>query len=441
MILKNLGVVMLRFAPSPTGDMHIGNLRVALFNFIMSKQLNEELIIRIEDTDKERNIEGKDKEILDVLNLFNIEYSQVIHQSSHVKFHRNFAIALMHDKKAFNCFCSTEQLEMDKKEAKEKKIAYRYLGRCENLPADQVIDNMAPFTVRLKKPLKSVSFTDKVKGKLTFEPNDIDSIIILRQDKNPTYNFACACDDILNDISLVIRGEDHVSNTPKQIAIRDALKYEKKIEYAHLPIILDTNGQKMSKRDNASSIKWLLSEGFLPEAISNYLILIGNKPPVEVFTLKEALEWFDLSKISKSPAKFDIDKLRFLNREHMKRLDNKELSRYVGFADDEIGALAKIYIDECNTLNDLREKIKPYFEPRDEDGEFGEGVKIIKKLILKSDHIQDFNDFKEHVINETGLEGKNFLKPLRIVLTNSQDGPELAIVYPLIKNFLKEIAS
>ena len=432
---------MLRFAPSPTGDMHIGNLRVALFNFIMSKKLNEELIVCIEDIDKQKNIEGKDKEILDILNLFNIEYSRVVYQSSHLKFHRNFAIALMHDKKAFNCFCSEKQLEMDKQEAKEKKVAYRYSNRCENLPAEEVIDNTAPFTVRLKKPQKSISFTDKIKGKLSFEPNEIDSFVILKQDKTPTYNFACACDDLLNDITLVIRDDDYLSNTPQQIAIRDALKYEKKIEYAHLPTILNTDGSKINNKDNNLSVKQLLSDGFLPEAILNYLILIGNKPPVEVFTLKEALEWFDLSKLSKSSHKFDIEKLRFLNREHMKKIDNKELSRYVGFADDEIGALAKIYIDECNTLNDLRDKIKPFFEPRDEDGEFGKSIKIIKEVILKSDHIADFNEFKKHIINETGLNDEDLVKPLRIVLTNAQNGPELSVVYPLIKNFLKEIAS
>jgi glutamyl-tRNA synthetase len=279
---------MLRFAPSPTGDMHIGNLRVALFNYLEASKRGEELIIRIEDTDKERNIEGKDAEIVALLDLFGIKYRDVLYQSKNFKFHSAMAIDLLHRKKAFNCFCTQEELQAKKEAAKEAKKAYRYDGTCENLPAEEVIDNPKPFSVRIKKPTSPIAFKDIIKGEISFEPDDIDSFIILRVDKTPTYNFACAVDDMLSDISIVIRGEDHLSNTPKQIHIRRSLGYEKEIEYAHLPIILNAEGKKMSKRDNASSVKWLLEEGFLPEAIANYLILIGNKTPKEIFTLQEA---------------------------------------------------------------------------------------------------------------------------------------------------------
>ncbi|MCD4667786.1 MAG: glutamate--tRNA ligase, partial [Sulfurimonas sp.] len=214
---------MLRFAPSPTGDMHIGNLRVALFNYIVSKQKNEDLIIRIEDADKEKNIEGKDKEILDILGLFGIEYSQVIYQSENVRFHTAMALQLMHEKKAFSCFCSPQWLENKREEAKANKKAYRYDDACANLPAELVIDNTNPFTIRIAKPTDEIIIKDHIKGEVTFKPDDIDSFIIMREDKTPTYNFACAIDDMLSDISIIIRGEDHMSNTPKQNHIRNSL--------------------------------------------------------------------------------------------------------------------------------------------------------------------------------------------------------------------------
>ncbi|MFA6191844.1 MAG: glutamate--tRNA ligase [Sulfurimonas sp.] len=430
---------MLRFAPSPTGDMHIGNLRVALFNYIVSKQRNEDLLVRIEDTDKERNIEGKDQEILDILNLFGIEYSQVIYQSQNLRFHSAMALQLLHDKKAFSCFCSSEWLEKKREEAKENKIAYRYDDACASLPDELVIDNMNPFTIRIKKPEEAIVITDHIKGTVTFEPNEVDSFIIMRQDKTPMYNFACAVDDMIGDVSLVIRGEDHMSNTPKQDFIRTSLGYNKKIEYAHLPIILNDNGKKMSKRDDASSVKWLLEEGFLPSAIANYLILIGNKPPKEIFDMKEAIEWFSLDNISKSPARFDMDKLKFINREHLKNLDAKELSRYVGFADEEIGELARVYLEEAGTTKELKAKIGTIFAPKVIPDEFREEAKIMSETIKNAPYFDEYEDFKNYIMKESNLRGKYFFKPLRLLLTGAEHGPDVAEVYKYLKNYIGEI--
>ena len=430
---------MLRFAPSPTGDMHIGNLRVALFNYIMSKKRNEPLLIRIEDTDKERNIAGKEDEILAILALFGITYQEHQMQSNALKFHRAMALQLLHDKKAFNCFCTPETLEASRESAKESKIAYRYDGACENLPAEEVIDNMNPFTIRLRKPDHSITVTDIIKGQSTFAPNDIDSFIIMRADKYPTYNFACAVDDMLADVSLIIRGEDHLSNTPKQIAIQQALGYDRTIEYAHLPIILGAEGKKMSKRDDASSVKWLLEEGFIPSAIINYLILMGNKTPKEIFTLNEAIEWFSLETISKSPAFFDIDKLRFINREHLKMMEPKELSRYVGFADEEIGNLTKMFIEEASTLKELREKIGAIFAPKIVPPEYQEGFTQLQGAIKNAPYFDAYEEFKNYLIEQTGLKGKNLFKPLRILIGGCEHGPELADLYGCLKNYLGEI--
>ncbi|WP_418178867.1 glutamate--tRNA ligase [Aliarcobacter lanthieri] len=431
---------MLRFAPSPTGDMHIGNLRVAIFNYIVSKQLNEGLIIRIEDTDKERNIEGKDKEILEILNLFSIEYKSLFYQSENLKYHQKMALQLMTQKKAFACFCSDEKLEELKEESIKKGIPFRYDNFCENLNDETVLNTNAPFTVRLKKPEHNIKFTDILKGDFDYAPFDIDSFIILRQDKTPTYNYACSVDDMLMDISMVIRGEDHISNTPKQIHIRESLGYTKEIKYVHLPIILNAQtGKKMSKRDDASSVKWLIEQGFLPSAIANYLVLMGNKTPKEIFTLEEAIEWFKIDNISKSSAKFDIDKLRFINRKHIEILDDMRLSKILGFADTDIGKLAKLYLEEASTIKEIKNKIDPIFASKIALVEFKSEFNNIKECLINAPYFENYDDLKNYVIDKTSLKGKNLFKPLRYILTGAENGPNISDIYPFIKNYLGEI--
>jgi len=196
----------------------------------------------------------------------------------------------------------------------------------------------------------------------------------------------------------------------------------------------------MSKRDSASSVIWLLEQGFLPDAIINYLLLLGNKTPVEVFTLPEAIEWFDLKNISKAPAKFDIDKLRFLNREHIKRMDSKELSKIFGFADSDIGELAKVYLEESSTIFEIEDKIKNILAPKKCSESWAEEMKTLSKTILKAPMIDDFNEFKNYLIKESGLKGKKLFKPLRLLLTGQESGPELSSIYPFIKPYLLEVA-
>lgn len=431
---------MLRFAPSPTGDMHIGNLRVAIFNYIVSKQLKEDLIIRIEDTDKERNIDGKDKEILEILNLFSIEYKSVVHQSDALKYHQKIALQLMTQKKAFACFCSDDKLDELREESIKNGKPFRYDGFCETLSDETVLNTNAPFTVRIKKPEHNIKFTDLLKGSFEYAPFDVDSFIILRQDKTPTYNYACAIDDMLMDISVVIRGEDHVSNTPKQIHIRNSLGYDKEIKYVHLPIILNAaTGKKMSKRDDASSVKWLIEQGFLPSAIANYLVLMGNKTPTEIFTLEEAIEWFKIENVSKSAAKFDIDKLRFINRKHIEMLDEMRLSKILGFADADIGKLGKIFLEEASTIKEIKEKISPIFAPKNSCEGFEKEFLKLKECLQKAPFFEDYEELKKYVMEQTELKGKNLFKPLRYILTGVDNGPNISDIYPLIKNYLGEI--
>ena len=433
---------MYRFAPSPTGDMHIGNLRAAIFNYICSLQDKSGFILRIEDTDTARNIEGKDQEIIEILKRFGISWQSLYYQSKNLKFHQQFAAKLLSEKKAFCCFCSEEELEAKKQAAKDAGEAYRYDGHCEHLSDEEVLGCEKPFTIRLKKPDHALEFTDAIKGRITFEPQNIDSFVIMRADKTPTYNFACACDDMMQGVSFVIRGEDHVSNTPKQNWIRQSLGYEGEIKYAHLPIILNSEGKKMSKREDSSSVKWLLQSGYLPEAIANYLILLGNKTPREVFSMDEAVEFFDIAKISKSPAKFDEDKLAFINREHIKRASEQRLAELFEL-EPKFAPLIKFYTQEASLIPQIKEKITAIYGAKDIPQEWAAQAQALREAILNllssNGAPMEFNDFKAALSQATNLKGKSLFMPLRFLLTGAPHGPELSELYPLIRADLKEI--
>ncbi|EMG29624.1 glutamate--tRNA ligase [Campylobacter showae] len=431
---------MYRFAPSPTGDMHLGNLRVAILNYVCSLQDKSGFIIRIEDTDRERNIPGKDKEILEILELFGIKWDTLYYQSKNLKFHREFAAKLLIDKKAFSCFCTESELEAKKEAAKARGEAYRYDGTCEHLSDNEVLNNQKPFVVRMKKPLSTMKFKDAIKGEISFEPENVDSFVIMRADFTPTYNFACAVDDMLEGVTFVIRGEDHVSNTPKQDLIREGLGYTQKINYAHLPIILNVEGKKMSKRENESSVKWLLSQGFMPEAIANYIVSLGYKAPVEIFTIEEAAQWFDISKVSASPAKFDVKQLEHINREHIKRASDERLAALIGIK-PEFAAIARFYTQESSLLTEIKAKVDAIFATKFIPDEFKAGCEAIKAAAtsLNLSEFDEFNELKKALMDVTGLKGKGFFMPLRILLTGAEHGPELSELYPLIKPYLKEI--
>lgn len=419
---------MLRFAPSPTGDMDINSLRVAIFNYILSKQLDEQLLIRIEDTDKEKNIEGKDKEILEILSLFSIEYSHVVYQSENLKYHQKLAMQLMSKKKAFSCFCCDDKLDELKQEAKKDGKPFKYDGFCETLSDETVLNVNAPFTVRIKKPDENIKFEDVLKGNFDYTPFDIDSFIILKHDKTPTYDYACAVDDMLNNISTVIRGENHLLSTPRQIYVRNTLNYDKNIDYIHLPVIDDT-----------SSVKSLIDEGFLPSAIANYLVLLGNKTPSEIFTLEEAIEWFDIKNISNEKSKFDIDKLRFINRKHLANIDDMRLSKILGFADVDIGKLGKVFLEESSTIKEIKSKVEAIFAPKSACEGFEEEFVELKLCMQDAPHFDDFDELKKYINEKTGLTEKSFSTPLNYILTGRNISQNISDIYPLIKNYLGEI--
>jgi glutamyl-tRNA synthetase len=412
---------LLRFAPSPTGNMNINNLRIAIINYILSKQLNEPLLIRIEDIDKEKNIEGKEKEILEILNLFSIEYSNVVYQSENLKYHQKLAMQLMGEKKAFACFCSDEKL-------KELTI---YDDFCASLSDEAVLSCEAPFSVRIKKSDKDIQFTDLLKGDFEFKPSLMESIVILNRDKTPTYDYACAVDDMLYDVSLVIRDEKYLLNTAPQINIRAALNYDKEIKYLHLPTILI---------EDIDSVKKLIDEGYLPSAIANYLVLITSKnAPKEVFTLEEAIKWFDIKNIVDSAIEFDINKLKLINKKHLESIDELRLSKILGFADTDIGKLGKLFLNEVSTIKEIKEKIELIFSVKSTYEGFEKEFVELKLCVKDAPFFENFEEFKKYIGEKNGLKDEHIQGLLRYILTGSKMGPELSDIYPLIKNYLGEI--
>ncbi|SFV49774.1 Glutamyl-tRNA(Gln) synthetase [hydrothermal vent metagenome] len=432
---------MLRFAPSPTADMHIESLRVAILNYIVAKQKNDQYIVRIEDREKERNIEGKDTEILQILEKFAIQHDRVFHQSENLHMHQTLAIRLLEEGKAFACICTDR--ELDSSESKSKK-SYVCSGGCQEMSRDElarVKSDKIPFVIRLKRPSSTIVYHDLIAGDMEYLVDDIDSFVILQADGTPTYNFACACDDMLTGVDFIIRSQEYLEDTPKQIYIKELLGYDGETTYAHLPAILDNLGEEIGRSDDTISLVWLLSRGYIPDAIINYLILMGNDTPEEIFTLPEAIEWFRLEAISKNRVKFEIDKLRSINSQHLKMMDDKRLSSLFGFADGDIGRLAKLYLKDASTVGELESKIKPIFAPKDFSGEWGDQMRILESIISNLPFISEFDKFQEILTRESRLKGDNFSKPLRILLTGADDGPELSDIYPYIKSYLLEIIS
>jgi glutamyl-tRNA synthetase len=436
---------MLRFATSPTGDMHIATLRVAILNYLVAQQRQESFIIRIEDTDKEHIIEGKDTEIMQILEKFALKHESVFHQSEHLHMHQTLAIRLLEEGKAFVCTCTKDEVEKDKETAKAQNKIYTYGGRCFDVDKAQHLklkESATPFVIRIKKPTKTIDNHDLIQGDIMSTANEVDSFVILQADGTPTHDFASACDDMISGVDFILQTDDQLANIAKQIHIKKQLGFEQEILYAHLPSLINTSGLKMLKEDDKSLVKWLFADGFIPDAIINYLLLLGNsKAPKEIFTLPEAIAWFKLEDISRSETVFDIDKLRSINAEHLKRMDDIQFSTLFGFADADIGKLAKVYLEEASTIKELIAKIKPIFAAKDFEGEWGQQMRTMEKIVQNAPMIQDYDAFKSYVMKESGLKGENFYNPFRLLLTGAKHGPELADIYPLIKSYLLEVAS
>ncbi len=334
--------VRVRFAPSPTGHLHVGGARTALFNWLYARKTGGVFVLRIEDTDAERSTRESYEAILDAMTWLGLDWDEGPErggpfepyvQSARRVIYQAEIERLLEAGHAYRCFCTPEELETLRREALEAGRAPRYDGRCRRLPDDEVAARVArgmAHVIRYRMPPGRTVFRDVVRGEFRFENDDLDDFVVRKSDGNPTYNFACVVDDARMEITHVIRGDDHLSNTPRQVQLYHALGYRVP-RFVHLPMILGPDRARLSKRHGATSVQEFRRMGFLPDAMVNYLALLGWSLDgrTEFFTRRSLVEKFSLKRVSKNPAAFDMDKLRHINAEHFRRLDATERVRLV----------------------------------------------------------------------------------------------------------------
>ena len=318
--------VATRFAPSPTGPLHIGGVRTALFNWLFSKNQGGFFHLRIEDTDKERSNDAHKDQIIKSLKWIGIEYDGDEYiQSLKIDNHIKVANELIKNGHAYKCYCSSEEIEEQKKRAKQKKIPYIYNRKWRDKKESDAPKNIKP-VIRFKSKIDgSTVLKDLVQGDVQIENNTIEDFIILRNDGTPTYNLSAAADDKEMKVSHIIRGDDHKINTFKQMQIYVAMKWELP-SFAHIPLIHTTEGKKLSKRDKASTLDDYSKIGIMPEALRNYLLRLGwSFKDKEIFTLDESIKHFNLEGIGKSPSKLDVSRILSMNEHYIKSMDEKDL--------------------------------------------------------------------------------------------------------------------
>lgn len=344
------GEVRTRFAPAPTGFLHIGSARTALFNYLFAKKNEGVFILRIEDTDKERSKPEYEKDIIDSLKWLGIEWDELYRQSERREIYAKYLKKLLDEDLAYHCFCSEEELEAQRDYFLSIGRPPIYNGKCKNLPKEIVKKYLAEkksSIIRFKVPAKKVEFEDLIRGKIEFDASLIGDFSIAKDLNNPLYNFACVIDDFEMRISHVIRGEDHLSNTPKQILIQEALGFPRP-EYAHLPLILGPDRTKLSKRHGAVAISEYKKDGYLPETLINFMAFLGWNPGTEreIYSMASLIKEFSLERIQKGGAIFNIKRLDFLNSFYIRQRSLEKLTELCLPYLIEAGLIEKIEKDD-----------------------------------------------------------------------------------------------
>jgi len=451
--------VATRFAPSPTGPLHIGGVRTALFNWLYSKNQKGSFYLRIEDTDKERSKDEYKDQIIKSLKWIGIEYEgQEYIQSTKINDHIKVANELLKNGFAYKCYCSSEEIEEQKKRSKQKKLPYSYNRKCRDLNEKDAPKNIEP-VLRFKSKIDGNSvLQDLVQGEVQIENSTIEDFVILRKDGTPTYNLSASVDDHQMNMTHIIRGDDHKINTFKQIGIYIAMKW-KLPSFAHIPLIHTIEGKKLSKRDKASTLDDYSKIGIMPNALRNYLLRLGwSYKDKEIFTLNESIECFNLKGIGKSPSKLDISRILSMNEHYIKNIDENELFKhlkeYCSLYKEKINTLKEEKVkksltfikNKAKTLEDIYNNAKYIIEDQvnfnNDDLKLidDKGKKIISEFLGKVNKITHFKkENLEPMINdlikthETNFKGVG--QPLRIALTGSKFGPG---IYDIIISLGKE---
>ena len=460
--------VRVRYAPSPTGNLHIGNARTALFNYLFAKHYGGDFVLRIEDTDFKRNKEEGERSQLKYMDWLGLDYDEGIgkekefgpyRQSERIEIYQKYAEQLLAEDKAYKCYMTAEELEAEREEQVANGLPPRYSGKHAHLTKEEQEqfekEGRKP-SIRIRVPQdRTYSFNDMVKGELSFEGKDFGDFVIVKNDGVATYNSAVAIDDHLMEISHVLRGDDHVSNTPKQLVVYEALGFKPPV-FGHMTLIVNENKKKLSKRDETiiQFIEQYDDLGYLPEALFNFITLLGWSPEgeQEIFTREEFVKIFDEKRLSKSPAFFDNNKLTWINNQYIKA---QPLERIVNLALPFFVKEGVAIQEEVDNNRAWFEKLISLYQPQMSYG--AEIVKLTKQFfveeikfdeeeleILKQETtVAVFEDFLEKlevagdfsseniktliktIQKDTGIKGKNLFMPIRIASTGSMHGPEL----------------
>lgn len=446
-----------RFAPSPTGYLHIGGARTALYCYLFARHHQGKYILRIEDTDLERSTPESIQAILDGLGWLGLEHDAgPYYQTRHFDRYNEVIDKLLAEGKAYRCYCSKERLDTLREELIAKKQKAKYDGHCRDLPESEQ-DLSKPHVIRFKNPQEgSVTFKDLIRGDVTIANKELDDFIIRRTDGSPTYNFTVVVDDYDMEISHVVRGADHIDNTPKQINIFRALGAKEPV-YAHIPMILGEDGKKLSKRHGAVGVMQYRDDGYLKEAVLNYLVRLGwSHGDEEIFSLDEMIAKFSLDKVQKSPAQFSFDKLNWLNQHYMKTLDKAYVAdeaRY-HFEQDGINLtsgpsledVVAIQAERVKTLKELAENSKYFYQDFDEIDEKAAKQHLrpvalapLQALLVQLEAISD-SDWQAEglsaavktVCGDLELKMGKLAQPLRVAVTGGGVSPSIDITLQLI---------
>ncbi|MBD3861185.1 glutamate--tRNA ligase [Bacillus sp. 28A-2] len=460
--------VRVRYAPSPTGHLHIGNARTALFNYLFARSQGGKFIIRIEDTDQKRNVEGGEESQLRHLQWLGIDWDESIdkdggygpyRQSERNDIYKKYYDELLEKDLAYKCYCTAEELEEEREAQIARSEMPRYSGKCSHLSKeeeDKLIAEGREPSIRFRVPKgEIIKFDDMVKGDISFETDGIGDFVIVKKDGTPTYNFAVAVDDHLMKMTHILRGEDHISNTPKQIMIFNAFGWDVPL-FGHMTLIVNENRKKLSKRDESiiQFIEQYKNLGYLPEALFNFIALLGWSPvgEEELFTKEQFIDIFDVNRLSKSPALFDMHKLKWVNNQYVKALDLDQVVALTLPHLQKAGKVSEQLTEEENTW--VRKLISLYHEQLSYGAEIVELTELFfkeqieynqeAKEVLAEEQVPEVmasfagqlerlesftpDEIKaaiKAVQKETGHKGKKLFMPIRVAVTGQTHGPEL----------------
>lgn len=437
-------MIVTRFAPSPTGYLHIGGLRTALFSWLWARKNNGKFLLRIEDTDLARNSEEAAQAIVDAFKWVGMAHDGTIeYQSKRFELYAKYVAKLLDTGRAYYCYMSKEELDALREEQQKRGERPRYDGRYRDgkLPP---VPGVQP-VVRIKAPTEgSITIDDGIKGPVTFSWDEVDDFIIARSDGTPTYNFVVAIDDALMGVTDVIRGDDHLSNTPKQIAVYRALDF-KEPRFFHVPMILNAEGKKLSKRDGATDVMEYKKMGYLPEALLNFLVRLGwSHGDQEIFSIDEMMKLFDPNNINKSASAYNAGKLLWLNGHHIKAASNAKLAALLheDFGTDISGhdrreMLLDLCKEKAQTIEELATEVRKFlnrpteYSEKDKPIMTAEAIGVLETFLSalegKGYHLPtEYQAAIDHWLKETGTKMPNLGKPLRVALFGSSQGPSLS---------------